>query len=122
MPSNLRLGLAMILTSGLAAAPGGALRVQQQNPDPPKPKRIEIAITEKGFSPGRVNVEAGIAIELVFTRKTDKTCATEVAVPSLKIKKPLPLNEPVGVEVTPVKGEVNFTCGMNMLKGKLVVK
>ena len=56
---------------------------QEQRPDAPKPKRIEIAVTAEGFSPGRIEVEAGIAIELVFMRKTDKTCATEVVVPSL---------------------------------------
>lgn len=90
--------------------------------DPPKPRRVEIAITADGFQPGRVDVEAGVPIELVFVRKTDKTCATEVAVPSLKIKKPLPLNEPVVIAITPDKKDIDFACGMNMLKGKLVVK
>jgi plastocyanin domain-containing protein len=99
--------------------PGSA---QTQQPEPPKPKRVEIAITPDGFSPGRVDVAAGVPIELVFIRKTDKTCATEVVVPALKIKRPLPLNEPVAIPFTPEKGDVIFACGMNMLKGKLVVK
>ena len=35
----------------------------------------------------------------------------------------LPLNKPVDVEFTPTKtGEFGFACGMNMLKGKLVVQ
>jgi plastocyanin domain-containing protein len=93
-----------------------------QTQDPPKPKRVEIAVTAEGFSPERVEVQAGVPIELVFTRKTDKTCATEVVVPSLKLKKALPLNEPVAIPLTPEKNEVGFACGMNMLRGKLVVK
>jgi plastocyanin domain-containing protein len=122
MRSNAMVRSAMLMAGCLVATFTGLVRAQQQNPDPPKPKRVDVAITEEGFSPARVNAEAGIPIELVFTRKTDKTCATEIVVPSLKIKKPLPLNEPVPVAFTPEKGDVNFACGMNMLKGKLVVK
>jgi plastocyanin domain-containing protein len=35
----------------------------------------------------------------------------------------LPLNEPVVIEFTPERaGEVSFACGMNMLKGTVVVR
>ena len=94
---------------------------QERPPDAAKPKKVEIAVTADGFSPGRIEVASGVEIELVFTRKSDKTCATEIAVPSLKVKKQLPLNEPVSVVLTPTKEDVTFACGMNMLKGKLVV-
>ena len=41
----------------------------------------------------------------------------------LKIKKSLPLNQPVPVEFTPKKsGSLNFSCGMNMLKGTVIVQ
>jgi plastocyanin domain-containing protein len=44
-----------------------------------------------------------------------------VVFPSLNIKRALPLNEPVVIEFTPAKtGE--FACGMNMLKGVVVVE
>jgi plastocyanin domain-containing protein len=87
-----------------------------------KPKKIEIEITEKGFSPSAIEVAASVPLELVFTRRTDKTCATEVVLPAQKIKKALPLNQPVSVALTPEKDDVTFACGMNMLKGKLVIK
>jgi plastocyanin domain-containing protein len=87
----------------------------------PKPKRIDITITADGFTPASVTAEPNVAIELVFTRTTDNTCANEVVIPDLKIKKPLPLKEPVSIVFTP-KGETTFACGMNMLKGKVVVK
>jgi plastocyanin domain-containing protein len=107
------MALVLILT---AVAP----RVVAQ--DAPKPKRVAIEILEKGFAPESVTVEKGKPIELAFTRKTDKTCATEIAIPSMKLKKALPLNEVVVVELTPEKDDITFQCGMNMLKGKLVVK
>jgi plastocyanin domain-containing protein len=40
----------------------------------------------------------------------------------MKLKKALPLNEVVVVELTPDRDDITFQCGMNMLKGKLVVK
>ena len=43
--------------------------------------------------------------------------------PSLNIKRALLLNEPVAIEFTPAKtGDIAFACGMNMLKGAVVVQ
>jgi plastocyanin domain-containing protein len=79
-------------------------------------------VTEKGFEPDRVSLRAGSPARLTFVRTTDKTCGTEVVFASLNIKRTLPLNEPVAIEFTPAKtGEVAFACGMNMLKGVVVV-
>jgi plastocyanin domain-containing protein len=39
------------------------------------------------------------------------------------MRRPLPLDQPVAIELTPnVPGEVGFVCGMNMLRGKVVVQ
>lgn len=44
-------------------------------------------------------------------------------VPSLNIKRALPLNEPVAIEFTPANtGDVAFACGMNMLKGVVIIQ
>jgi len=94
-----------------------------QEPDKPKTQRQEIAVTGDGFSPAQVTVEKGAAVELVFLRKTDGTCAKKVVFPDLKITKELPLNKPVSVSWTPDQaGIVKFACGMNMFKGSVVVK
>jgi plastocyanin domain-containing protein len=70
-----------------------------------------------------VNVRAGAVARLTFVRTTEKTCGTEVVFPSLNIKRALPLNVPVTIEFTsPQAGEVAFACGMNMLKGVVVVQ
>jgi plastocyanin domain-containing protein len=110
-----RIVIALMLTLAPIAPPALAQ-------DAPKPTRVTIEITEKGFVPESITVEKGKPIELAFTRKTDKTCATEIAIPAMKLKKALPLNEAVVVEITPDKDDITFQCGMNMLKGKLVVK
>jgi plastocyanin domain-containing protein len=82
----------------------------------------KIVVSEKGFEPDKVSLRSGSPARLTFVRTTDKTCATEVVFPSLNIKRVLPLNEPVAIEFTPEKtGDVAFACGMNMLKGVVVV-
>jgi hypothetical protein len=100
-----RLGLRPSATA--PQAPGGATR---------------IVVSEQGFSPSRVQIPANRATHITFVRTSDKTCATEIVVPSLNIKRALPLNQPVDVEIPAQKrGELEFACGMNMFKGTLVV-
>ena len=83
----------------------------------------KILVTEKGFQPDRVRLRADSPAVLTFVRTTDKTCGTEVVFPSLNITRALPLNEPVAIELTPSKtGDIAFACGMNMLKGVVVVE
>jgi RND family efflux transporter MFP subunit len=86
-------------------------------------QEARVTVSEKGFEPSRVTLRAGARARLTFVRTTDATCATEVVVPALKIKRPLPLNQPVAIEFTPDKrGDVAFACGMDMLSGTLVVR
>jgi cobalt-zinc-cadmium efflux system membrane fusion protein len=84
---------------------------------------IRVTVSEKGFEPARVPLRAGAPARLSFVRTTDATCATEVVIPSLAIKRLLPLNQPVDIEFTPDKpGDIAFACGMGMLSGTLVVQ
>jgi len=64
-----------------------------------------------------------VPARLTFVRTTDKTCGTAVAFPSLNIRRELPLNQPVEIEFTPpTTGNLEFVCGMNMLRGTVVVQ
>jgi plastocyanin domain-containing protein len=56
-------------------------------------------------------------------RKVEATCGNELLIQDYGIKRELPLNQPVVVEFTPAKsGELKFSCGMDMLRGKIIVK
>jgi plastocyanin domain-containing protein len=81
-----------------------------------------IEITSKGFAPDSLKLKAGAPAKVTFVRKTDETCAKEVVIKDYGIERKLPLNEPVTVEFTPRKGEFTFACGMNMIRGKLIVE
>jgi len=80
-------------------------------------------VTDKGFQPDRIELKRGIPARLTFVREIDETCATSVMIPEFNIKQDLPLKEPVLLEFTPAKaGAFDFTCGMKMLTGKIVVR
>jgi plastocyanin domain-containing protein len=87
--------------------------------------RIEIAITDKGFEPNKVEVKRGEPVELVFTRKTDQTCIKEVILytGTKKIDKLLPLNKPTVIKTTFTKaGDLKYACNMNMFSGTVSVQ
>jgi cobalt-zinc-cadmium efflux system membrane fusion protein len=111
---------------GLRATPGsGATGVAPTTIAGPAtdPQTAKIAVTEKGYEPDKVTLRAGVPARLTVVRTTDKTCGTEIVFPALNIKRALPLNEPVVIEFTPAKtGDIAFACGMNMLKGVVVVR
>jgi len=92
----------------------------------PVAKRIAIEVTDAGYVPERIEIEHGRAVTLVFTRKSDKTCATDVhfTLPDGgKIDELLPLGKPVEIPVAAQQvGEIHYSCGMNMFHGTIVVK
>lgn len=109
-----RLGL-----RGVPAPPSGHGSMPGQTPSV---QEAAVSVTDAAFEPSRVTLEAGVPARITFTRQSDKTCATEVVLASLNIRRELPLNQPVTIEFTPDKaGEVSFVCGMNMLRGSIVV-
>ena len=82
----------------------------------------KITISEKGYQPASLNVRVGQKVSLAFYRADADNCGGEVVFAKQEIKKPLPVGETVLVEFTPTTaGEIVFTCGMDMYKGKVVV-
>ena len=87
------------------------------------PKTVKVRVTKNGFSPATINVEKGHLLNLVFYRADNEGCGTEVVFPSLNIRKKLPLKKNVTVQITPKEaGEINFSCGMNMMKGTIIAE
>jgi plastocyanin domain-containing protein len=88
-----------------------------------KAKTVKVTISEKGYTPGTINVKKGQKIRLLLTRTDEKNCGGEIVFSSLNIKRTLPLGKTITVEFTPKSaGEISFTCGMGMMKGKIVVQ
>ena len=53
---------------------------------------IALVVTEKGFEPSTIKVKPGTHVILKITRKTDKTCATDIQIKEKKIKQKLDLD------------------------------
>jgi plastocyanin domain-containing protein len=84
----------------------------------------EVDVTVRGgYQPAAIEAKAGQPLRLNFTRRESTPCGEEVVLPEFGRRAHLPENKTVGVEVTPEKpGEYEFTCGMNMYKGKIIVR
>jgi plastocyanin domain-containing protein len=85
--------------------------------------RVAISVTDDGFVPATVTVAAGRPVTLIVTRKTSKTCATELVMPAQNINQKLPLGQPVEITFTPTApGELRYACAMEMYSGKVIVR
>jgi plastocyanin domain-containing protein len=86
--------------------------------------RQEITITVRGgYEPSTVRVKAGRPVRLRFDRQETAGCTEEVVFPDFALKRFLPAHEQTVIDLTPpAAGTYEFTCGMGMLHGRLVVE
>ncbi len=84
----------------------------------------EVKIVVKGgYSPDVIVVKKGIPVRLDFYRDETADCSDTIVFGDFKIRKPLPAFKTTAIEFTPEKeGEYVFTCGMGMMRGKLIVR
>lgn len=84
----------------------------------------EISVTVKGgYSPDVIVVKKEIPVRLNFYRDETSSCSEQIVFSDFGISKALPAFKTTPIEFTPEKaGEFNFACGMNMLRGKLIVE
>lgn len=76
-----------------------------------------------GYKPKIIRIPKNMPVTLTFIRKDSNPCLEEIVFPDYKIKKFLPLNQNVIIELSPphpVKS--GFHCGMNMFHGKIIVE
>jgi thiol-disulfide isomerase/thioredoxin len=91
-----------------------------------KAMRVAITITDAGYTPATIAIPRGKPVVLVFTRKSEKTCAVDVhfTLPDgTTIDRRLPLGQPVEVALRIDRDvEIPYSCGMDMVHGTIVVK
>ena len=84
----------------------------------------EIKVTVRGgYSPDVIVVKKDAPVRLNFYRDETSSCSEQVIFSDFGIVRDLPAFKTTAIEFTPEKtGEFNFVCGMNMLRGKLIVE
>jgi plastocyanin domain-containing protein len=80
-------------------------------------------IVKGGYSPDIIVVKQGAPVKLDFYRDETASCSEEIVFGDFGIARHLPAFQTTTIEFTPEEpGEFTFTCGMNMMRGKLVVE
>jgi thiol-disulfide isomerase/thioredoxin len=122
-----RSGAPPMLAAGVEDAITGAHVTQQPLPPPPDgTTRVEITVTDAGYTPEHVAIPRGQPVVLVFTRKSENTCAVDVHLKlpdGTKIDRPLPLGQPVEIPLRiDAATTIPYACGMDMLHGDITVR
>lgn len=96
--------------SGAAAATGSG------------PQEIRIVV-RGGYDPAEVHVKAGQPVRLRFDRQESNSCSEEIVFPDFGIRRFLPAFKETVLDIdAPAPGRYEFTCGMSMLRGRMVAE
>lgn len=99
-------------SSPAPAAPAASAGVQEHT--------IDVA---GEFTPASVTLKAGQPARLHFRRGDKSTCADEIVMPDLNLRQELPPNQTVTIDIPAQQARtLTFVCGMNMMKGSVVVQ
>ncbi|GAF39375.1 hypothetical protein FC83_GL000655 [Agrilactobacillus composti DSM 18527 = JCM 14202] len=80
-------------------------------------------IVNGGYQPATITLKQGIPAQLNFKRISDVGCLDQVQSQDFHFKANLPLNEVQSFAIDTSKpGTYRFSCGMNMVHGKVVIK
>jgi plastocyanin domain-containing protein len=80
-------------------------------------------VVRGGYAPDTIQVRAGQPVRLKFYRDETSACSEQVVLGDFGIARDLPAYQTTAIEFTPDRaGEYTFTCGMNMMRGKLIVR
>ncbi len=81
--------------------------------------RIEVA---GGYDPDTIVARKGVPLTLVFDRRESNPCTDQIVIPEFGIRQSLLAHGTTAVKIVPQKaGEFEFSCGMNMLHGRIRV-
>lgn len=84
---------------------------------------FKIVVSENGFTPQEISFQQNQPLKLAFYRADANNCGSEVVFLNLNIRKKLPVGKVVLIDVPTAKtGEISFACGMDMMKGKIVIQ
>jgi plastocyanin domain-containing protein len=85
-------------------------------------QEVEVVV-RGGYTPDRIEVWQGRPVRLIFLRMESNPCTEQLIFGDFGISRTLPEGKRVAVEFTPDRaGEFTFHCGMNMVRGTLVVR
>jgi sulfite exporter TauE/SafE/copper chaperone CopZ len=137
---SLNSGLALrgvsssVISSGSAKQKNLAEDKNDQNLNKPTPgagslaqdqassQTVTMNVTASGFQPSVITLRQGVPVRWVINGQDVSGCTSTIIIPSFNISKSLQSGTNI-VEFTPQKqGDIPFSCGMGMVRGKFIVK
>ena len=80
-------------------------------------------VVDGGYTPAAIRAARGVPLRLMFDRREDASCSEELVMPAFGIRRFLAPFSMTVVELQPAEaGVFDFTCGMGMLRGSLIVE
>ena len=119
-------GINVPSTSTLAASFFANKTSQQSSTAPTKPviengvQIIRMTADGAGYTPNGLYVQKNMPVKWIIDGKALNSCNSQVVAPSLNIQKNLKPGENV-IEFTPKDKDINFSCGMGMIRGVIKV-
>jgi plastocyanin domain-containing protein len=105
--------------TGPAGGPFSRLRARARGRPGGDEVRIRVGA---GYEPETVRGHAGRPLRLTFRRENGLASSERVVFPAFGKSVTLPAGEDVTIELLPTApGEYEFTCGLGVLRGRLVV-
>ena len=85
-------------------------------------QKVEVVVSG-GYTPNTVVLKQGVPANIVFDRKDPSGCFSHVTFPDFGINEELPVGEQHAIEIDTSKaGQYQYSCGMNMFHGKVIIK
>jgi plastocyanin domain-containing protein len=138
MKGNIMRNLVLIALFAACAQQEQPVAQQQRTPAPATTTQVSSAPTSQvvssdipehtidvagQFTPASVTLKAGQPARLRFRRSDKPTCADEIVIPDLKVRKRIAANQTVTIDIPAQQARtLTFACGMDMMKGSLVVQ
>lgn len=108
--------------SDVQTAPVNAESSSETANDEAKAQELKLEVTSS-YSPAVLTVKKDVPVVLKVFRKDANNCGGELLIPEFGVRAQLPAGETTDVKFIPTKaGTFPFTCGMQMMKGQLVVQ
>ena len=85
-------------------------------------QRLQVVV-KGGYTPDVIVVKRNVPVELDFYRDETNSCTEQVIFGDFGISRMLPAFKTTQIQFTPDRaGTFTFNCGMNMVRGKLIVE
>lgn len=120
----MKFPILLALSASAFCATDAALMAAPKAPVKTKaPQKVTITLPMDYKNTPAATVKAGQPVALTFFLKSEAGCGDTITVPAAKWKKTLKIGQRATVVYTPTKtGVLKFACGMDHMKGSLLVK